>query len=461
MSANLQKDWWRPASSNGPRMQTDSVAGTNDERDGSTVPFVALVALTFIILISPQAFLPVLAPLRIALLTAALAVMSYLFDRFMHRRPLLVFTREIWIAVLLFGWAVITLPLSYWPGGSIDSLTGIYAKTMIVFILLTQVVTSLRRLRIIIWSLSLMAVPISLIALFNMLTGSYMDGAAASGPDRIIGYNAPLTENPNDLALTLNLILPLSVALFLSGGKPIVRAMLLAFICLNIIAIIATFSRGGFLTLAATSVLYTFTIFKRGQRRWIFLAMFIVLAALPLLPAGYVDRMSTITDIESDETGSSQARWRDMLAAGVFVLHNPVVGAGLGMDALALNEVRGPLWTVIHNVYLQYAIDLGLPGLILFVMLLTGCLKCVRNTRETALAEKNMPAISLFADGIRISLIAFAVAAMFHPVGYHFYFYYIAGLAIALRMIRISRATLAAVDETQTGRRFRSIHEQR
>jgi hypothetical protein len=33
---------------------------------------------------------------------------------------------------------------------------------------------------------------------------------------------------------------------------------------------------------------------------------------------------------------------------------------------------------------------------------------------------------------VEVSLAAFAVAGMFHPVGYHFYFYIIAGLAVAL-----------------------------
>ena len=39
----------------------------------------------------------------------------------------------------------------------------------------------------------------------------------------------------------------------------------------------------------------------------------------------------------------------------------------------------------------------------------------------------------LLAEGIPVSLIAFAVAAFFHPVAYHHYFYYVAGLALAAK----------------------------
>jgi len=34
---------------------------------------------------------------------------------------------------------------------------------------------------------------------------------------------------------------------------------------------------------------------------------------------------------------------------------------------------------------------------------------------------------------VQVSLVAFGVAAMFHPIAYQFYFFSIAGLAVALR----------------------------
>jgi hypothetical protein len=37
------------------------------------------------------------------------------------------------------------------------------------------------------------------------------------------------------------------------------------------------------------------------------------------------------------------------------------------------------------------------------------------------------------AQGVQIALIAFAVAAFFHPIAYQFYFFSIGGLALALK----------------------------
>lgn len=399
------------------------------------MPFWGLMGFTFILFISPQSFFPVLAPLRIALIMAAVAMVAYLTDRLSRHRPILELGRETVLVACLLGWAILTLPLSYWPGGSIGALTNTYLKTLIVFWLLSHVVNTLPRLQIVAWALSLMAVPLALAGLANYMTGNYMQSGFAPQDSRILGYDAPLTGNPNDLALTLNLILPLSTALFLGSRSNAARMVLLICIGLDAIAIIATFSRAGFLTLGVTFVTYLWVLYRRRERHWAVLAVALVFAALPFIPSGYMDRLSTITDIDADPTGSAQARWGDTLAALQYVAYNPIVGAGLGMDTLALNEVRGPVWKEIHNVYLQYAVDLGIPGLILFLMLVAGSIKSAREAQRRTEQELQFRILYYLAEGIRISLIAFAVAAFFHPVGYHFYFYYIAGLALAARAI--------------------------
>ncbi len=47
----------------------------------SAVPFVALLVFTFVLLLSPQTFFPVLGRLRIALLAGGVAIAAYCWDR--------------------------------------------------------------------------------------------------------------------------------------------------------------------------------------------------------------------------------------------------------------------------------------------------------------------------------------------------------------------------------------------
>ena len=62
---------------------------------------------------------------------------------------------------------------------------------------------------------------------------------------------------------------------------------------------------------------------------------------------------------------------------GADAANGPVVVTGIAVscrdhctEMLALNDERGARWLSVHNAYLNYAVDLGLPGLTLFLMLL-------------------------------------------------------------------------------------------
>ncbi len=108
------------------------------------------------------------------------------------------------------------------------------------------------------------------------------------------------------------------------------------------------------------------------------------------------------------------------------------------MDFLALNELRGAAWLSVHDAYLNYAVDLGLPGLILFLALFASCLKAALAAERLHTAGGRDDDVGRIAAAIRISLIAFSVAAFFYPVAYHAFFYYFAGLAVAARSVPAS-----------------------
>ena len=390
------------------------------------------MTFTFILLFAPQSYFPALAPFRIALLTAIVALTTYLFDKFTSGQPVMMRTREMWITACLIAWAFLTVPFSHWPGESVSFLLEFYFRTLVIFWLLSHTVNTLARLRQVAWAMSLMAVPLAVTALEHFLSGEFLGQGEYA---RAFGNEAALTKNPNDLALMLNLIIPLSVALFLVNRKPLVRTLLLTMIVLDVTGVIITYSRSGFLTLATTFVMFMWKLRNRPERRWAVAALVIALVCIPLLPSGYWDRLSTITDKDSDPTGSAQERSWDMLAAVNLVVQNPIVGAGIGMNIRALDEERGPYRLEVHNVYLEYAVELGIPGLVLFLMLLAGCIKSTMSVQRRSSPAPAVRELFYLAEGIQTSLIAFAVAALFHPVAYHCYFYYIAGLAVAVKAV--------------------------
>jgi hypothetical protein len=433
-------EWWRPVA---VRPAPSAVAAAPAE--GSAVPFAALLIFTCVLLLAPQAFLPGLGRVHVALLVGAFAIAAHCWTRFATGRPLMRRTREMGLVGALLAWAIATLPLSIWPAASARILFNDYLKALGVFWLIGNTITTLGRLRTVAWVLSLTAAPLAAAGVWHFL--SHDVAAAMSG--RIAGYNAPSVVNPNDLALMLNLILPLTVALFLISRRPAVRGFLAGLLALEASGIIVTFSRGGFLTLATTFLLYLGTLRRWREWRWAVAALVLAVVAVPLLPPGYLNRLATIVNIHADKTGSAQERWAQLRPALVYALTHPLVGDGLGLNNLTLYAMTQSSGVVradpraclqvptptgclfVHNVYLAYAMDLGWPGVVLFLLLLVSSIQSAVRVRDRCRGVPALRELSALAEAIRIALVASAVAALFYPEYIYFYFYCAPAFAVA------------------------------
>jgi O-antigen ligase/polysaccharide polymerase Wzy-like membrane protein len=406
-----------------------------EERIGpakSPVPFAALLTFTFVLLIAPQTIHPVLGVLRIALLAVGVAILANFWDRSARGAPLFELPRGSWPAIALGAWALVTAPMSYWPGGSIDLFLEMFSKSIIVFLLIPQIVDTRRRLRRLLVFLCVLGMVIAVTAVQNFLAGDFV--ATAGEVTKIEGYDAPLTANPNDMAMMLNLLLPLTWALFAIHRSGKARLALGALFALEAVAVFLTFSRAGFITLA---LVWTVHALRSLRGAWRFGALTAVaggLCALAFLPGAYGQWLGTITDVSSDPTGSSQQRLQLMTTAVGVALDHPVFGAGLGMNVLAITAETGG-WRHVHNVYLQYACDLGVLGFGLFVLLLWRCIKAARDVWQAREGRGERQELYYMARAIELSIWAFAIDAFFNPSGYNFYLFYVGGLAFAVQCI--------------------------
>jgi O-antigen ligase len=307
----------------------------------------------------------------------------------------------------------------------------------VFFWLIATVITSERRLRAFLWLLVLASLPLSITALQNYASGSFLRTPDGALP-RIAGYTTAgsgLATNPNDLALMINLLIPFAVALMLMSRRLLPRLVAATALLLGVAGVVVTFSRAGFLTLAAMGLVGLLALGRRRPLALLASVGVLVLAA-SMLPQGYFERLSTITDIESDTTGSAQGRWNDALVAMEVAVRNPITGVGLDQNVLALNQERGATWREVHNVYLQYAVDLGVPGLVLFLALFVSLFRTAGRVRQAGRGRRGCRDVAVAAGSVQIALVAFAVAAFFHPVAYQFYFFLAAGLALAVHNVQ-------------------------
>ena len=71
--------------------------------EGSRAAFYALVAFTSVLLLSPQAWFPVLKLIRIAFLAGGIAMAAHVMERTAHKQPITPLAPEIGIALALIA----------------------------------------------------------------------------------------------------------------------------------------------------------------------------------------------------------------------------------------------------------------------------------------------------------------------------------------------------------------------
>jgi O-antigen ligase len=384
---------------------------------------------TFVLFVGPQFIFPSLGVFHLAKLSAGLALVVYLLDRLCCGRSITVMTPAVRVLLYLSLLSLLSIPFSRWPGGSVNELTNNFLKSILVFFLVANKVTTVRRMKLLIGSMAVWGIVMAWTGVRD-----YASGNMAYSGLRIAGYESPLTADPNDLALTLNLVLGLLLGLYLASDNLLKRLPLLATMIFLAAGIVASFSRGGFLTLLA---LLGFLLFKQiKQRGLVALAPFLLLLvlALPLLPRGYGERMYSIYDTSTDTTGSADIRWKVMVEGLKLMLENPLVGLGLGMHGLEFPN-RGLGWTGVHSAFIQIGADLGVPGFLLYLLLIWELFKGLRQSRAQLTGSPEDRELHALGTGIEISLVAYVVGGFLLPVAYRFYLYYIAGLAVAFQEI--------------------------
>lgn len=409
-------------------MDNQQVSLSMIEKKENALPFYALVFFTFMVYITPQAYVPVLEPLHLAKLSAGFAVATYILNALGRKQPLLKIDTETRLLFVIIFFAIISIPFSIWPGGSFGVFKDFYIKAIIIFLLIPNVVTSTKRLKVMLWSIIFFCTFMSIIAIRDFVTGNFWQ------LDRIKGAGWGIAANPNDLALTVVLSIPFAMSFYLLYKNGLKKLISAAYIIIATYAVICTFSRGGLITLVVVYTVFIVKNIKKSGAKVIIPTVFLLIIFLSLIPGGYKEKMSSMFDFQKDKTGSALSRKEGIVQGAKIMLDNPLFGVGLGMNILALNK-KGGYWTQTHNVYLEIGSEIGIPAMIIFLILLYKLVRGVNSIQKKCHRSLKSKELFFLAEGIEISLIGFFIAALFHPVAYHFYFYYIAGFVLALKNI--------------------------
>ena len=266
-----------------------------------------------------------------------------------------------------------------------------------------------------------------------------------SGGGHVVRSISTMFSDNNLGALASLMVIPMMIYLYTRYQHKLIKFGLGSFIFLNVMFIIGSDSRGGFLGLLVLGAYF----FWKSQRKGIVLVLLIFfgLVVLQVADQNWMERMQTIEN--AGEDGSFMSRLIVWKLSLLLALKHPILGGGfnavayfptwvvLVADFNTLSFIPSPnpsTLYVAHSIYFQVLGDTGFVGFTWygFILLLTftGLNKVRKNTQDEW--------AKTLVIYLQLSFVAFAVAGAALSAAYNSIFLFIVGLTIVLKRLYVN-----------------------
>jgi O-antigen ligase len=328
-----------------------------------------------------------------------------------------------------------------------------FARNFLTYLIIVNALTNLGRLKVALWGLLGMATLLSMLTLFQMVTGntdSDFGGLAQFRVSEIFGgSDAPrpggTIGDANYYGQLLLIVVPVGLYFVFESRRLLAKLIALGATTVIIGAIVFTYSRGDAVALAAT--MFAVLLFKRPNLPALMLLLVGGALVLVALPTSYLERMSTLVGaVSGDQTAilteaSLRGRVGAISAAVDMFADHMVLGVGrenyplyqldyLEGSALALHNRAIPP----HDLYLEIATEHGIVGLAVFAGLLLACVRALREARRRFMDMLNREGAEL-AVWLGIGLFGYLVSGVFLHGAFLYMLWLQVALMVALRQI--------------------------
>ncbi len=281
--------------------------------------------------------------------------------------------------ILLYSLAVIIqIPLSFNIGYSYEIFIQKFFKLAAIAWFIFVFVRTPKELKIFTAVLLLAFFKITSEGFVGFLNGSML--WFNQGIMRLHG-STPLWSHPNSLAgLSIGAI-PFILTLYPVMSSRLAKAGLIALALTSMVCMIFSGSRTGYVAFIGLLIFYLWDTHSASRRGQVVLLSAVLLAGLAFaVPQDYWDRFNSIFT-EQDQVGQSISLRKEILEDAWLVFRENPFGIGVGAFPLVRGEMFGRLQDT-HNIYLEAATNLGIQGLLLFLLLLWHVGRVLRQTRR-------------------------------------------------------------------------------
>jgi len=384
----------------------------------SKFAYRVMLGFSFLYFFRPEDIIPHLNVIPLAKITGAIAIIALVMGTGKDRpRKVPV---EVKLIFAMFLWMIITIPFAYWRGGSFLVVFLQFSKAVVISLILTLTVSHLMEVRKLI---SVHALAVAMMTLGSIVVNHRMNG-------RLAGLGEGLISNPNDLAVNIAISWPLCFAFFLITNSIFKKMFWGVSLAAMVYAVMATYSRSGFLALSLGMVLCLYEFGIRGRRMYLVaIAVGSVLLFAPLSPHNYSKRLYSIVGERQrgdKDNGSAEARENLLRDSLVVTAQHPVFGVGPGNFPSYTK-----LWRVTHNTYTEFSSEAGIPALIMFLFLLRRSfwnLGKVRRSKDYGPNDE----MRLFAGAVWAGMGAYLVGAFFSCTAFQLFPYYMVTYSVLL-----------------------------
>jgi O-antigen ligase len=251
-----------------------------------------------------------------------------------------------------------------------------------------------------------------------------------------------LGADRNDVAMFCAMGVPFALE-WAASGKRYIGFGVAGYLTLGVIA---TSSRGGFLALGVLGLVFLWRSRLISKAKKAALVAGVVFLGAVAGSGEYWERIGTIFNSPTQDYNFQIREGRiEIWKRGLrYTLANPLTGLGIGNFAMAegdflKDEGYGVKWSTAHNSYVLAASELGLPGLLVFLLLLLAVWKEARNAARLPLHARPPPnavALGALGDAIGLSLVAFMVASVFLSATFSIALVFLVSVSAALGLVR-------------------------
>jgi len=240
--------------------------------------------------------------------------------------------------------------------------------------------------------------------------------------NRVYGPEGTQFFENNAFAVATVMTIPLLVFWFRETKNKWLKYALMAAVPLSMAAALSSWSRGGLLTLAVT----TLVLLWHSKHKILIVPLLLVgiYVAMGQLPEQWFARMDTIETYEEDASAQSRLTvWRDGFN---YALAHPFLGAGF--DGWIL--VTRADW---HSSYIEIMAEHGFIAFGLWASLLFGTLLSLTRLPRITGGIPEMAWVANYCYMLRASIIAYAAGTVFLGLSYWDIFYHLVFISVLVK----------------------------